>query len=456
MKLRALISVVLVQGVVVADHAFAQSSGPSSSAGAASSEAEFLPAFPTAQGYGAVSRGGRRGRVIKVTNLDDSGPGSLRAAIEAKGPRNVIFEVGGIIRLKSDLSIRNPFVTIAGQTAPGEGICIRDATLHLRTHNIILRHFCARLGDELAEDPGTADAVSFLGAAKSIVDHASVSWGIDENIGFNNARTKDITVQWSIISEALTHSLHPKGSHGMGVLVSRARNVSIHHNLFAHNDRRNIEVNHGGHVEFVNNVIYNWGRMATRASGRTSNVLFTGLGNFYKPGPSDRSPALINFAKGNPTAHMFAAGNITADGRPVEPFIAFSVSATSAPAVPLFNIKVDPPETIYNAILENAGATVPARDSVDRRIVDSVRNGTGKLIDSPGEVGGYPSYRQGEPPRDSDGDGIPDKWETAQGLDPQNPGDGRADWNGAGYTNLEYYLNTLAGDYATAPKLTKP
>ena len=166
MKLRALISVVLVQGVVVADHAFAQSGGPSNAGGGAASEAEFLPAFPTAQGYGAVSRGGRRGRVIKVTNLDDSGPGSLRAAIEAKGPRNVIFEVGGIIRLKSDLSIRNPFVTIAGQTAPGEGICIRDATLHLRTHNIILRHFCARLGDELAEDPGTADTVSFLGAAK--------------------------------------------------------------------------------------------------------------------------------------------------------------------------------------------------------------------------------------------------------------------------------------------------
>jgi hypothetical protein len=242
----------------------------------------------------------------------------------------------------------------------------------------------------------------------------------------------------------------------MGILISRAQKVSIHHNLFAHNDRRNIEANHGAHVEFVNNVIYNWGRMATRASSRTSNVRFTGVGNFYKPGPSDRSPALINFAKGNPTAHMFATGNITADGRPVEPFVAFSVSPTSEPAVPLFNIKVEPPETIYEAILENAGATIPARDSVDRRIVESVRNSTGKLIDSPDEVGGYPSYQQGEAPRDSDGDGIPDEWEAAHGLDPQHAGDGRADWNGAGYTNLEYYLNTLAGDYASVPKLTKP
>ena len=232
-----------------------------------------IPAFPEAEGFGTSTRGGRGGKVLKVVNLNNDGPGSFREALETQGPRIITFAVGGIINLESKLFVDDPWVTVAGQTALGDGICVRGEGIRVRTHDVVIRHIRFRPGDVdfgLSNQWNDVDAVSISGGDtifNVVIDHCSLSWAVDENINMWG-EVHDITVQNCIISEALLHSKHPKGAHSMGMLIgSKATNISVHHNLFAHNNDRNPHINGVSRVDFRNNVIYNPGGVAIDISG---------------------------------------------------------------------------------------------------------------------------------------------------------------------------------------------
>ena len=460
-----------------------------------------LPAFPGAEGFGSTTPGGRGGRIIAVTNLNDSGPGSFREACEAEGPRIVIFRTGGIIRLRKKVMVYYPYLTIAGQSAPGDGICISGAQLHIAAHDVIVRGLRFRIGDERdgakAENrDGITISNPWLHSAKSrirargsdpaqpaltresrreletpapdypgrsaklspdlpphniIIDHCSISWGIDENVS-TWFTTRDVTIQWCIISEALDNSLHPEGGHSKGLLIGRyySRNISLHHNLLAHNDDRNPRIQSGTHVEFINNVIYNW-RVRSSEVGPDETLVHI-IGNFYKPGPDThrgwqrRGIMISRGATAN--TRVYLQGNFgdfrrTAaddDWREVEGGISFRAEGqVFTPS----GITAESAQSAYQAVLAGAGATAPQRDAVDERVVNEVRSGRGRIIDSPLEVGGWPVYAPGAPPPDRDQDGMPDAWEVEHGLDPDNPADGRGDRDGDGYTNVEEYFNGL-------------
>lgn len=413
-----------------------------------------LPAFPGAEGFGCRTPGGRRGRVLIVENLNDSGPGSLRAACEAAGPRMVVFRVAGILDLKSPIVIREPFITIAGQSAPGDGVCLRGYGLVIDTHDVVVRFLRVRPGDVAGKE---VDAIAIGGASRRVVvDHCSASWAVDEVLS-PSGNIADVTVQWCIIAEALHRSVHHKGPHGYGSLVRASGGVSLHHNLWAHNYARNPRLgdNYGKPpyplFDVRNNVMYDYGALC---SGLTGEVLEANyVANYIKPGPSSRRERPpIAFT---PTARTryYVEGNVV-EGRPdwsadnrllfdrpgavtiqAQPFPTPSVTTTSA-------------REAFEAVLANAGAIRPARDAVDQRIVEQARRGTGRIIDSPGQVGGWPEYRTAPSPRDTDRDGMPDDWEKARGLDPNRPADAAGDRDGDGYTNLEEFLNELAQEAA--------
>lgn len=413
-----------------------------------------VPAFPGAEGFGASTPGGRGGKVLIVTNLNDSGPGSFRAACEASGPRIIVFEVSGIIPLKSELRIKEPYATIAGQTAPGDGICLRDYPLRIETHDVILRFIRSRLGTASGQ---ALDALTVAdGGENAIIDHCSASWAVDENLS-PSGRIRNITVQWCISSEGLMHSIHPKGVHSYGSLTRGIGGITLHHNLWAHNNGRNPMIGDDYHrkpypvFDVRNNVTYDYGYQCL---GTVSDFLSANyVANYIKPGPStnpDKKPISISY---DADAKMYIAGNYI-EGRPDltgnnlqmfniterkgrklvtiadGPFEVPPVTATSA-------------KEAFGAVLEGAGCTRPVRDAVDRRVVADVRKGAGRIIDSPGEVGGWPAYRSKKPLVDTDRDGIPDDWERAHGLNPRDPTDAAAR-HSSGYANLERYLNELA------------
>jgi len=255
-----------------------------------------VPAFPGAEGFGSYTPGGRGGRVIEVTNLNADGPGSLKAAVDAKGARIVVFRVSGIIQLKRQLNIREPFITIAGQTAPGDGICLRGAYIWVGTHDVIIRHLRVRVGDSPeGPDPGNRDALDVAGDANRvynvIIDHCSFSWALDETVStWYGAR--DVTIQWCIVSEPLMDSLHPQGSHSTGVLLGSGGNtVSVHHCLLAHNSGRNplIAADHGKSiVDWRNNVVYNYGGSGCGNARGSVDVNY--VGNYIRMGPNSREP----------------------------------------------------------------------------------------------------------------------------------------------------------------------
>lgn len=422
------------------------------------------PAFPEAEGFGAKSIGGRGGRVIEVNNLNDSGPGSLRAAVEEEGPRIVVFRVGGMIELKSSIEITNPYITIAGQTAPGGGITLtnhpsnHESPLVIKTHDVILRYIRSRPGapDQPSEN---GDAIEIHGGAYNvIVDHCSFSWAIDEvaSIWYD---AHDITIQWSIISEGLYCSRHVKGCHSMGLLVGSegANNISIHHNLFAHNHQRNPLIQTSGLVEIVNNVIYNsWGSPVL-FSDEFGKVWANVIGNYQVDGPDSEDGKYflsVQIVEGNGPA-IFVEGNITPQ-RTLDTFEQTLVVKPNsldwivADRIETGNISVQPASLAYEQVLAKAGATVELdqagnivqrRDDVDRRIIEDVIDGTGHIIDDPSQVGGWPKLDFGTPPIDSDHDGMPDLWELQFRLDPTTARDGPQDADGDGYTNIEEYLN---------------
>ena len=424
-------------------------------AGAAAPPAEKrLPAFPGAEGFGAYTPGGRGGRVLLVTTLNDAGPGSLRAACEAEGPRIVVFRVAGIIELKGDLKIKNPYITIAGQSAPGGGICLQRYSLGIRTHDVIVRYLRCRPGDVAKKE---MDALSPSDAQDIIIDHCSASWAIDETLSVTR-HSKNVTVQWCMITESLNKSYHHKGDHGYGsLIVGYDGGYTFHHNLYAHHNSRNPrpggEVGQPGIIlDFRNNLIYDWGMTCGYTS--TTRVRINYVGNYLKPGPStwprNRGYA---FNPGGLLTTLFVAGNVL-EGSPektrnnwlmiktpsryTRAVLRFLRAAQPFPAAP---VRTDSAQVAYQRILRDCGATLPARDAVDARVIEEIRTGTGHLINSQSDVGGWPEYAPGEPPADSDLDGIPDEWETEHGLNPNDASDAAKDNDGDGYTNIEEFLN---------------
>jgi pectate lyase len=410
-----------------------------------------IPAFPGAEGFGSHTPGGRGGKVIFVTTLNDSGPGSLRAACDAEGPRIVIFRVSGLITLASAITVKNPYLTIAAQTAPGDGICLRNFTFNIATHDVVVRYLRSRLGDLSGQE---ADCITLLsGAHDVILDHCSATWSIDESLSLAG-NVSHVTVQWSLIGEALKHSKHAKGDHGYGSLSRANGPVTWHHNLWVHNDARNPRLGDDyGRPPYPtfdvrNNVIYDYGEIC---SGLTQGVLKVNyVGNYIRPGPSSKATTPIRV--GAPSDLQFyirdnifeANAALTGDNaqffnpviidgkRQVEtvpqPFPAPPVNTSSA-------------RNAYAAVLAGVGATLPRRDAVDVRIIDEVRRGQGSIIDSQQQVGGWPELKTANVPADSDNDGMPDAWESRHGLNPHDPSDGFADKDKDGYTNLEEYLN---------------
>ena len=420
-----------------------------------------LPAFPGAEGFGSTTPGGRGGQVLIVTNLADSGPGSFRAACEAPGPRIVVFRTGGTILLRKTVDIKHPFITIAGQTAPGGGICLRNvssseyAPLRVVTNDVVIRHLRIRPGPPDSPSP-CVDALAIEhGAANVIIDHCSLSWSTDETFQLWTD-PRDITLQWSFVTEALHRSTHPKGPHSKGVLLASkgADRVSLHHCLLAHNQDRNPRIGLSGTVDFVNNVIYNPDALCQLTDDHGRQLL-NYVGNYVKPGPDSRSEAPSSaysryevFARetGGFGFSIFVEGNIGphrpqgrgAESAIVDPRGRQYLTATRHPAP---QVTATGAAQAFDLVLAQAGATLPTRDAVDRRIVQEVRTGTGRIIDHPSQVGGWPELAPGAPPDDTDLDGMPDAWEKTHSFDPADASDNKLDPDGDGYTNIEEYLN---------------
>jgi pectate lyase len=417
----------------------------------ASSEAVVVAAFPGAEGFGSTTPGGRGGKVIFVTNVNDAGPGSLRAACDAEGPRIVIFRVSGLITLASPITVRNPYLTIAGQTAPGEGICLRNFTFNIATHDVVVRYLRSRLGDLSGQE---ADSITLVSGARDVIlDHCSATWSVDESLSLAG-NVSNVTVQWCLIGDALNHSKHAKGDHGYGSLSRANGPVTWHHNLWAHNNSRNPRLgdNYGKPpyptFDVRNNVMYDYGEIC---SGLTQGVLKVNyVANYIRPGPSSKARTPIRV--GGPSELSFyirdnvfeGNGALTADNSlffdPVTIDGKKQVETVMQP-FPAPLVRTSSAQAAYDAVLISVGASLPKRDSVDAQIIDEVRRGTGSIIDSEQQMGGWPELKSTTPPVDSDGDGMPDSWERKYGLNPHDPSDGSADKDKDGYTNVEEYLN---------------
>lgn len=456
-----------------------------------------IPAFPGAEGGGAYSFGGRGGKVITVTSLADSGPGSLRDACEQGGARIIVFNVAGIIHLKSPLIIRAPYITIAGQTAPGDGVCIAGETIWANTHDVVVRHMRFRRGETWV---GRRDD-SFGGnpVGNIMIDHCSTSWGLDENISFYRHMfnpedgskdlklpTVNVTIQNTISSQALDTYNHSFGS------TLGGENCTFMRNLWANNAGRNPSIGWNGVFNFVNNVIYNW--VHRSVDGGDYTALYNIINNYYKPGPltPKNTPVghrILKPEAGRSKLGYFVFGRVYANGNVVEGYPEISknnwaggiqVQEQANTDGYTENMKWDKPFPIdnpfpimsaneaYDFVMDNVGATFPKRDIVDQRVIEQVKTGKvyydknlnpedfyqfeyrrlpkdsykSGIITDIKQVGGYPEYK-GKPYKDSDNDGIPDAWEIKYGLNPNDPSDANGDLSGDGYTNIEKYINGI-------------
>jgi hypothetical protein len=411
-----------------------------------------LPAFPGAEGFGSQTIGGRGGQVIKVTNLNDSGAGSFRAAVTSAGARIVVFDVGGTITLSSVLKISNPYITIAGQTAPGDGILIRgvsdpdainggEGTIEIRTHDVIIRGLRIRGVNRSAIALYSYPSGSVYNV---IIDHNSLSWSVDTilSVWYN---PHDVTFSWNIISE-------PVGSHNYGILIggydaceTPGYNISIHHNLLSQNNARSPLIKQKiGSPEVINNVVYNYWWQGTTTFSTAAII-----GNHYIVGKNTRADASsIGVQNGGEcpslqpasvyVSHNIGKGRTTDTGDDWNIVFGSSTYRTNSPPFALSGITVDAVMDVKAKVLAGAGAIIPSRDSVDVRVVNDVKNGTGGyLVSSPNEVGGWPTLNSGTTPTDSDNDGMPDTWEQTHG--------GNLNANGyapSGYTWIEEYVNS--------------
>lgn len=352
-----------------------------------------LPAFPRAQGYGQSSVGGRGGTVIEVTNLNDAGPGSFREACEATGPRIIVFRTGGVINLTNEIQLTNPYVTIAGQTAPGDGIVLKNSQLSIFTHDVIVRGMRFRVGDDVQGDaPDIRDCVSMqTGSHHIIFDHCSFSWGLDENVSMLDT-AHHITIQWCLTTEALYKNRHPKGPHSMGMIIMDGSNkISVHHNLFAHNNGRNPVVMGAVNHEFVNNIIYDWG-YSSEFQENGAQIRADILRNYWKPltYPVDQGehPVSIDFDATTPfNSRLFIENNLDPYGLFLTPaeIQGFGANAVIFSATSLMDsatgISFFTAADAYDTVLAYAGAIHPQRDATDLRVIQTVRDSTGGLLD---------------------------------------------------------------------------
>jgi hypothetical protein len=412
--------------------------------------------------------------VIEVTNLDDDGPGSFRAALATAGPRIIVFRVGGTIELKTELVITEPRVTIAGQTAPGGGVTLKThpanhrsaLTVAATAHDVVIRHIRSRPGPHdgfpktaAGRAPDTSevkDALQILGAKRVIVDHCSFSWATDEVVStFFDAQ--DVTIQWCVIAEALRKSRPDQELPGKGLLIGSkgGGRVSVHHNLLAHNVGRNPLVKTAGVVDVVNNLVLapEAVAMAIDCEVGPSPANFVGnivaLPNYERyRRPEGTVPGLI-VTRGTDYALYLKDNRVvrTWDDvapRAVELFVSPNNNGRSflverrheAPS-----ITATPAGDLVEAVPAGAGCRRPMLDAVDARIVDDVRRIRARIVDRPEEVGGWPSLAAGSPPADADHDGMPDDWERRHGFDAGDAADGPRDADADGYTNVEEFLN---------------
>jgi pectate lyase len=442
---------------------------PSIQTEGASAPFSALRAFPGADGAGQWSLGGRGGRVYTVTNLQDSGTGSLREAVEASGPRTVVFAVSGTIQLKSELIVRNSRITIAGQTAPGDGITLRDHPFTVAADDVVVRYIRSRLGDVTKVD---GDAIGVVAGKRIILDHVSASWSSDETLSvaasFKTPEKSwdEVTVQWSLIGESLnqTAAKGPGVQHGFGSLVRGAKGsrVSYHHNLWLHHkDRMPRPGNYtlpaqdpvGGFFDFRSNVFYNWGdeRSGYNMDFQGTHSSYNFVDNCYWTGPS--SKGAWAFEESSSKARAYFSGNTMNGQLPADPWSLVRPHKAHLPQglpdnykssqpFPVAPLQRDPVATACPKVIEVVGASL-SRDAVDQRLISDFVQRKGQLINSQNEVGGWPQLRSLPAPLDTDGDGIPDEWEKANGLDPLNAKDGAQVDGRTGYTHLENYLADL-------------
>lgn len=474
-----------------------------------------IPAFPGAEGGGMFTFGGRGGKVLVVNNLNDDGVGSFRWACEQGGARIIVFNVSGIIQLKTPIIVRAPYITIAGQTAPGEGVMIAGQSFQVNTHDVIVRHMRFRRGATdvwYREDSFGGNPVGNI-----MIDHCSCEWGLDENISFyrhmfdtgsTNGKRKEptvnVTIQNTISAKALDTYNHAFGS------TIGGENTSFMRNLWSSNTGRNPSIGWGGVFNFINNIVYNW--VNRTADGGEYSTMSNFINNYYKPGPAtpktdiafriikseSRSNKLFpykqfgriyangNIIEGNDkvTADNWAGGiqvDTGKDGPLTES--EWMLMKSNEPFV-MPHLTILPKEQTFDYVLNHAGATLPVRDIVDQRIIEEVRTGVPYvakkldkknpygnnwglspksqnkeglfkyrrlekdsylkgIITDPAQMGGYPEYKKVKPRKDSDNDGMPDEWEIANGLNPNDAGDANGDITGDGYTNIEKYINGI-------------
>ena len=475
-----------------------------------------IPAFPGAEGGGMYTFGGRGGKVLTVTNLNDDGPGSFRWACEQGGARIVVFNVSGNIVLKTPIIVRAPYITIAGQTAPGEGVQISGESFQVDTHDVIVRHMRFRRGNThvwYREDSFGGNPVGNI-----MIDHCSCEWGLDENISFyrhmfdlhdgkpkRKVPTVNVTIQNTISAKALDTWNHAFGS------TIGGENSSFMRNLWADNTGRNPSIGWGGVFNFVNNIIYNW--VHRTADGGEYSTMSNFINNYYKPGPlTPEGPISYRIVKSESRSNklfdypqygrIYAAGNIVEgnervtkdnwDGgiqiadKDLPNGIPDDVKALMHSDEPFTmpHMTIIPSDQTFDKVLSNVGATLPCRDIVDQRIVEEVRTGQAYyvkklpkknpygdmwglsdksknkegffkyrrldndsykhgIITNIEQMGGFPKYKKYTAWKDSDGDGMPDEWEIANGLNPNDPSDANLDCNGDGYTNIEKYINGI-------------
>lgn len=479
-----------------------------------------IPSFPGAEGGGMYTFGGRGGKVITVSNLNDDGIGSFRWACEQGGARIIVFNVSGIIKLKTPIIVRAPYITIAGQTAPGDGVCIAGESFQVNTHDIIVRHMRFRRGNThvwYREDSFGGNPVGNI-----MIDHCSCEWGLDENISFyrhmfdlgdaigsRKEPTVNVTIQNTISAKSLDTYNHAFGS------TIGGENASFMRNLWADNTGRNPSIGWGGVFNFVNNVVYNW--VHRTADGGEYSTMSNFVNNYYKPGPLTPKDSNVGWrivkseSRSGKLFPFKQFGRVYADGNIVEGYDAITknnwaggiqtadkdgdlaedelvIMHSKEPFV-MPHMTILPNSQTFDYVLNNVGATIPKRDIVDQRVVDEVRTGNvyyekklpkvnpyGDLwglspksqapdgsfkyrrlskdsykegiITDPRQMGGYPQYK-GKPYKDSDKDGMPDEWEIANGLNPNDPSDAVKDCTGDGYTNIEKYINGISTNEKT-------
>lgn len=434
-------------------------------------------AFPGADGGGKYTAGGRGGVVIHVTTLSDEKDkstgqpviGTLRKALEMDGARTIVFDVSGTINLTKQLDIKSGNVTIAGQTAPGDGICIAGYPVVVKAGNVILRFLRFRMGDQNKVE---GDALSINDRHNIIVDHCSFSWSTDECVScYGNT---DFTLQYCFITESLRESVHIKGTHGYGGIWG-GTNASFHHNLLAHHDSRNPRFDHSyvnnkcfGPVDYVNNVVYNWGGNSTYGGeGYDQARQINMVNNYYKYGPSTGSSKRTRLV--DPTTscsycsdgHTLIPGKFWLEGNVMDGAADVTADNWKGSTVKTDAVKASARWTTGLTALTNEqsagealetvltkGGCALHRDALDTRIVSDVRSRNGKLINTPSEAGGYPTITEihREDGYDTDRDGMPDTWEDANGLNKSSSADGKLYTLDQQYTNLEVYLNSLVKD----------